>query len=69
MKIIELNNRIECGECGCLFEYEGGDVKHEVKSELRVSLLLTRDYYNVYYVECPICKRKHVINKQFKYAR
>lgn len=69
MKIIESNNRIECGGCGCILEYGGGDVKHEVKSERRVSLLLTRDYYDVYYVECPICKKEHVINKQFKCAR
>ena len=56
MRIIKLNNRVECN-CGCVFEYDKSDIKIKRFSEIRNQLLFTRDYYKISYVCCPQCER------------
>ncbi len=57
--LIVYNNKIEC-DCGAILKYTEADVQSFIKVPPTTSFRLMR----IYYVECPVCHRKHIINKE-----
>lgn len=52
-----------CNKCGTVFEYYNGETKYEDDSELEG---LFNGYGWCVYVECPLCKYRHVIDSGFE---
>lgn len=67
MKIIKngkLNKQITCTYCGCVFEYEGKDVKVEYDYATALTLSTFPSKYNERkYVNCPQCNEVHYLTK------
>lgn len=57
--LVTYNNKIECS-CGAILDYTEKDVQSYIDMPPMISFKPIRTYY----VECPICHRKHIINKE-----
>ena len=66
MKIIKKGNKTtecECGQCGCVMEYDPRDIKHEI-DYMCISLFFpTRDYFKREYINCPQCGNKITVGR------